>query len=66
MHSIRQHLAALGVPVDHLTDDEVVEGVNRVGAAVAIAGVSSEKFAAGAAALGVALAEAGGIANERG
>jgi hypothetical protein len=39
--SIREHLAALGSPIDHVTDDELRERVARLVASARAAGVSA-------------------------
>ncbi len=45
VRAVREHLAALGYPLDDLTDEEVVEGVDRLGRAVASTGVSAQEAA---------------------
>lgn len=39
--ALRLDLAALGYPVDHLTDEEIEEGVRRLGEIVAETGVTA-------------------------
>ncbi len=41
--SFREHFAALGFPLDHLTDDQIVQGVMRAGAALAATGLTLEE-----------------------
>ena len=41
--AVRHHIAALGVCLEYLTDEEVVDGVNRMTTALAASGVTAKQ-----------------------
>lgn len=60
LRAIRGHLAALGFPVDHLTDEELIAGCARAGETLRWCGVSLDDAGRALARFGDALRECEG------